>query len=234
MELRLANCRSSFGLRHFLLILLLAIATALLAGCETPNATAVDFHPPYKPDNIFLAGGKLPGDIKRVVVLPLSCDGRQTDLVLGCEALEPVLLEELIKAKHFEVVKITRDELRRLTGRANWTGLEVLPSGILNSLRKEFGCDAVLFSELTEFRAYPPLAIGWRLKLVDVRKKNTLWAGDEHFDAGNSAILAGARLYQRHAQVVLDDNASGWLAVNSPRRFGQYSIDSLLGTLPAR
>ena len=28
--------------------------------------------------------------------------------------------------------------------------------------------------------------------------------------------------------------AGGWLAVNSPRWFGQYSIDSLLGTLPGR
>ena len=221
---------SALSLHHLALL----GALALLAGCETPTGTAVDFRPPFKPDNIFLAGGKLPGDIKRVAVLPLSCDGRQTDLALGCEALEPVLLEELIKARHFEVVKISRDELRRLTGRANWTGLEVLPSGILNSLRKESGCDAVLFSELTEFRAYPPLAIGWRLKLVDVRQKKTLWAGDEHYNAGNPAVLTGARLYQKHAQVVLDDNANGWLAVNSPRRFGQYSIDNLLGTLPAR
>ena len=193
-----------------------------------------DLYPAYKPDNIFLSGGKLPGDIKRVAVLPLSCDGRQTDLAAGCEALEPVLLEELIKTKHFEVIQISRDKLRRLTGRADWTGEDILPAGILNSLKMQSGCDAVLFSELTEFRAYPPLAIGWRLKLVDVRQKKTVWAGDEHFDAGNLAVISGARLYQKRGQVVLDDKTSGWLAVNSPRRFGQYSIDSILGTLPAR
>jgi len=195
---------------------------------------AVDLHPRYKPDNIFLAGGKLPGDIKRVAVLPLACDGRQTDLAAGRDTLEPVLFAELIRAKHFEVVQISREELWRLTGRADWTGGEILPSEILDSLKKESGCDAVLFCELTEFRAYPPLAVGWRLKLVDVRQKKTLWAGDEHFDAGNPAVIAGARLYLRRGQVVLDDSAGGWLAVNSPRRFGQYSIDSLLGTLPAR
>jgi hypothetical protein len=91
-----------------------------------------------------------------------------------------------------------------------------------------------LFCELTEFRAYPPLAVGWRLKLVDVRQRKTLWAGDEHFDAGNPAVLSGARLYQHHGQVVLDDDSGGWLAMNSPRWFGEYSIGSLLGTLPAR
>jgi hypothetical protein len=234
MEFPRANRRSSSGLRHCLWALLLAVATAFLAGCETPSAMTVALQTPYKPDDIFLAGGKLPGDIKRIVMLPLACDARQTDLVAGRNMLEPVLFQELIKSKRFEVIQISREELWRLTGRADWTGKEVLPANILDLLKKESGCDAVLFCELTEFRAYPPLAIGWRLKLVDVRQKKTLWAGDEHFDAGNPAVIAGARLYQRRGQVVLDDSSSGWLAVNSPRQFGQYSIDSLLGTLPVR
>ena len=234
MEFRRAGRHWSSLLRQGVRTLLLAGALALLSGCETPSATAVDLRPPYKPDNIFLAGSKLPGEIKRVAVLPLACDGRQTDLVAGRDALEPVLLAELIKAKHFEVVQISRDALWRLTGRADWTGEDVLPANLIDALKQESGCDAVLFSELTAFRAYPPLAVGWRLKLVDVRQRKTLWAGDEHFDAGDPAVLAGARLYQRRGQVVLDDNSGGWLAVNSPRRFGQYSIDSLLGTLPAR
>jgi hypothetical protein len=209
-------------------------ALALLAGCETPSARALGLHLPYKPHNIFLADNKLPGEIKRVAVLPLACDGRQTDLAAGRDALEPVLFAELIRAKHFEVVQISREELWRLTGRADWTGEDVLPANILDVLKQESGCDAVLFPELTAFRAYPPMAVGWRLKLVEVRQKKTLWAGDEHFDDGNPAVIAGARHYQRRGQVVLDNNSGGWRAVNSPRQFGQYSIDSLLGTLPAR
>jgi hypothetical protein len=233
MGFRRANGHSSFGLRHCLLILVLAVATVLLSGCETPNAMTVALRTPYKPDDIFIAGGKLPGEIKRVAVLPLACDARQTDLAAGRDALEPVLFAELVKTKRFEVIQVSREELWRLTGRADWSGVEVLPANMLDSLKKESGCDAVLFCELTEFRAYAPLAVGWRLKLVDVRQRKTLWAGDEHFDAGNPAVLAGARLYQRHGQVVLDDDSGGWLAVNSPRWFGEYSIGSLLGTLPA-
>ena len=206
----------------------------LVAGCETSGFKAVVLRSPYKPDN-----NSSPAPNCRATSNASPCcrwratRGRRTWLA-GRDALEPVLFAELIKAKHFEVVQISREELWRLTGRADWTGEEVLPANILDSLKKESGCDAVLFCELTEFRAYPPLAVGWRLKLVDVRQKKTIWAGDEHFDAGNPAVIAGARLYQRHGQVVLDDNSGGWLAANSPRRFGQYSIDSLLGTLPAR
>jgi len=261
------DCGLGTGGCLFLTVLLAVLgALALLTGCETPGAALADLRAPYKPDNIFLAGGKLPGGLKRVAVLPLACDQRQTDLSSGRDALQPVLFAELIKTKHFEVVRISREELRRLTGREDWTGEEVLPANLLETLRKESGCDAVLFSELTEFRAYPPLAVGWRFKLMDVRGGKILWAGDEQFDAGNPAVIAGARRYQRRGQVVLDDNsglryagappvvdiangiigcvagdgqnasatqAGGWLAANSPRRFGQYSIESLLGTLPA-
>jgi len=221
-------------IRHGLRTLLLAGATAYLAGCASPGAAMVDLHPRYKPHNIFRASSKLPGEIKRVAVLPLACDGRQTDLAAGRDALEPVLFAELIRAKHFEVVQISRDELWRLTGRADWTGEDVLPANILDVLKQESGCDAVLFSELTAFRAYSPLAVGWRLKLVEVRQKKTLWAGDEHFDDGTPAVIAGARHYQRRGQVMREDNSGGWLAVNSPLCFGQYSIAILLRTLPAR
>lgn len=212
----------------------LLAGAALLAGCKAPAVATVDWCPSYQPDNIFQARDKLPGDIRRVALLPLACDARQTDLAAGRDALEPVLFAELVKTKHFEVVQISREELWRLTGRAEWTGAEVLPAGMLDTLKQASGGDAVLFSELTTFRAYPPLAVGWRLKLVDIRRKQTLWAGDEHFDAGNRAVIAGARSFLRHDQVLLDDSSGGWLAVNSPRRFGQYSIDSLLNTLPAR
>jgi hypothetical protein len=214
--------------------LVLVAVTALLTGCETSGFRAVTLRSPYKPNNIFIAAPQLPGDLKRVAVLPLASGGRRTDLAEGCDALGPVLVAELIKAKKFEVVPVPPEELSRLTGRMDWTGEEVLPAGLLGLLEKEYGCDAVLFCELTEFRAYAPLAVGWRLKLVDVRLKKTIWAGDEHFDAGNPAVIAGARLYTRHGQVVSDDNSGGWLAINSPRRFGQYSINSLLGTLPVR
>jgi len=213
---------------------LMVAAAALLAGCETSRLTMAAFSSPYKPDNIFIAAPQLPGDLKRVAVLPLACGERRTDLVEGRDALGPALAAELIKAKKFEVVEVSPDELSRLTGRVEWTGEEVLPAGFLDSLQKKFGCDAVLFCQLTEFHAYPPLAVGWRLRLVAVRGQKTLWAGDEQFDAGRPAVMAGARHYQQQEQRQMSDETAGWLALNSPQWFGQYAIACLLDTLPAR
>ena len=189
---------------------------------------------PSQPDNVFVAAPQLPDEVKRVAVLPLVCGEPRTDLAEGCSTLGPVLVSELIKAKKFEVVTIPPDELARLTGRADWTSEKVLPADFLDSLGKKYGCDAVLFCQLTEYQAYPPLAVGWRLRLVTVRGHKTLWAGDEHFDAGKPPVMAGARRYQQHESRLLNDDTAGWLALNSPRQFGQYSIAQLLDTLPAR
>lgn len=209
-------------------------ATLFLTGCETSGDPLAYLSPQYKPENIFLAAPQLPGDLKRVAVLPLACDSRQTDLEAGRDALRSVLVAELIKAKKFEVVPVPPEELSRLTGRTEWTGEAVLPAGLLDSLKKKYDCDAVLFCQLTEFQAYPPLAVGWRLRLVAVRGQKTIWACDEQFEAGKPAVNAGARLYQQQERRQLDGDTAGWLALNSSRQFGQYSIARLLDTLPAR
>lgn len=213
---------------------LLSMMLVIFSGCEAPSTVAVDLSLPYQPDNVYHANSDLPVGIKRVAVLPLTCDNQRNDLAAGRDILDPILTTELINSKKFEVVQVSPDELRRLTGREDWTGNEILPANFFGSLKKEYGCDAVLFCELTEYRAYPPLAIGWRLRLVEVSGKKTIWAGDEQFDAGKPEVMAAALHYQEQEQRQLGDDTIDWLAVDSPRWFGEYSLASLFNTLPAR
>jgi len=234
MATPLENNRSTHWILGAVWCLGFAALTVLLSGCETSDFEAATLGTPYKPNNIFVATNQLPDDLKRVAVLPLACVGRQTDLLEGRDALEPVLVAELIKAKKFDVITVPPEELSRLTGRADWTGEEVLPTGFLDLIKKQYGCDAVLFCQLTEFQAYPPLAVGWQLRLVSVRGQKTLWASDEQFDAGKPAAMAGARFYQQREERQFGDESAVWLALNSPRSFGQYSIACLFDTLPAR
>ena len=217
------------------LLALLDIASVpVLTGCESPGAAAVLLSQPYKPGNVFDASRQLPAGLKRVAVLPLVGDPQSTDLTVGRDTLQPVLIAELNKTRKFEVISVPAKDLERLFGRAEWTGDEILPANFLDLLGKKYGCDAVLFCRLTEYQAYVPLAVGWRLRLVEVDGQRTLWAGDEQFDGGKPSVLAGARFYERREEVQLGDETADWLAINSPRCFGQYSIACLLGTLPAR
>jgi hypothetical protein len=211
-----------------------AVLALVLTGCQTVGMKPVSFITPYKPENVFLAQATLPADIKRVAVLPLVCDSKRADMLDGRDELDPILIAQVIKTKRFEVVRVLPEALRRETGQAFWCGDEVLPDDFFAGLRKVYNCDAVLFCQLTEFRPYPPLAIGWRLKLVDARSHRILWAGDEQFDAGEPGVIAGALRYQQQNQNEFDNETTGWVALNSPRDFGQYTVAQLLNTLPAR
>src|SRR5581483_10743004 len=132
---------------------------------------------------------------------------------------------ELVRLGKFEAVPADPAILRSDFGDSHWTGGEALPPDFLESLQRLYGADAVVFCQLTEFRGFEPLAVGWRLKLVDLRNGKILWADDEILDARNPAVAAQVRRFY---------GGDGWLALNSPQMFGRFSLAAILATLPGR
>ena len=210
---------------------LLAVSR-VVASAEDTSAGAASHH--YQPDNVFAYPAKLSLDLRRVAVLPLAVGAAGNDLPEGCEALGPVLTEQLIKTKRFEVVTVDPQALRRSTGQASWTGGDTLPADFFATLRRKYGCDAVLFAELTAYRAYAPLAVGWRLKLVDARSSQIIWAADELFDAAQPAVYRASQRFAGEKFTLPFWHGENWLAANSPRQFGRYSAAALVERLPER
>jgi hypothetical protein len=188
----------------------------------------------YQPANVFVRPPAWPPDLRRVAVLPLAAESLGADLPEGCEALQPVLFDELVRTEKFEVVSVRPENLRAGSGRAAWTGTEPLPGGFFDSLRREYGCDAVLFCELTVYHAYAPLAVGWRLKLADVRTRKIIWAADEVFDASQPAVSRKAWQFWINRDQATAKDEIRWRSANSPRQFGGYTAAELLSHLPAR
>lgn len=207
----------------------------ILSGCGSPDWRVASMAPDYHPENVFLYSSTLSPDLKRVVVLPVACEGQRPDLGDGCEAMDPIFKAEVVKSGKFEVVSATPETLQNATGRSSWTGAEQLPQQFFDSLHDVYACDAVLFCQLTVFRPYPPLAVGWRLKLVSVQTRQILWAADELFDAGKPSVMSGAEAYQRGGGLHLfHDDHDEWLMSHSYRQFGQYAAAEVLQTLPSR
>lgn len=214
--------------------LLLAFGAFALAGCEALPTRELITGPAYEPQNVHRADSHLSRRIRRVAVLPLIADEQQANATAGQETLQPVLRDELGRTGKFELVFVTREQLRQWTGRIEWSASDKLPPDFFKALREEFGCDAVMFCQLTRFHAYPPLAVGWHLKLVDARKPRTLWAVDEVFEAGNPAIVTGARRFQQSQPAASPALAASRSILSSPRRFGHYTASLALATLPER
>ena len=205
-----------------------------LAGNETFSLHAGLSQPAYLPDNVFAYPAKLPLNLQRVAVLPLAVSADTGDLVAGSTTLTPVVWEQLIATKKFETIAVKADFLRSCTGRLAWAGTEALPPDFFDSLRREYACDAVLFTELTTYRAYAPLAVGWRFKLVDVHTGQIIWATDEIFDAAQPAVAKAARRFAGEKPFWVFLGLGDRVQLDSPRQFGRYSAAALLATLPER
>lgn len=221
----------------------LAVAAFLFAGCSTlPHPVLAK----YQPTNIYRNVEILPPNIKRVVVLPLAVLDSTTLLNVGAEALQSSVYTELEKTKKFEVIAVSSEQLRQLTGRDAWKSGERLPADFFPRLRQEFGNDAVLFGELTSYQPYPPITIGWKLTLVTSSKWRSfapesatespeiLWSADEVFNAGNPEVANAAEAFSERNhrnEAPIADSSS---IFSSPVRFGQYNLNALFETLPAR
>ncbi|MHC4734152.1 MAG: hypothetical protein ACYTDW_06780 [Planctomycetota bacterium] len=55
----------------------------------------------------------------------------------------------------------------------------------LTAIRKTLKCDAVLIGTISQFKPYPHMAIGLRLKLVDLRDGQLLWALEQIWDSSD-------------------------------------------------
>jgi hypothetical protein len=229
-----SEIRSGIIVRHLARILSFGgAAMMMMAGCaSTPSHDSASVSG-GKPKNVYTPAVVFPQNVKRLAVLPVCIDDGNASLSDGRDALEPVLNEELVKTGKFEIVRISSEQMRSCSGRNSWSGEEVLPNDLLASLRDATGCDAVIFSRLTLFRAYPPLAVGWRMKIVDVRSQQVLWAGDVAFDDGKKKK---SELENKSAFSV-SNWYSGDFSIepgpeNSPRNFGRQAVARLFSTLP--
>lgn len=212
----------------------LLLLTGWVAGCKTTRLAEPVLGAGYQPQNVYHSFKQLPVSIRRVAVLPTTCDTTRSDVQSGRDLLAPVIAEELGKTKKFEIITVAPEQLRAWTGRSDWRAEEPLPPNLLKLLRTELGCDGVLFSRLTQYRAYPPLAVGFSLKLVEIEPTEFLWAADEIFDASEPSVVTSARRYQQTREQLPAALADSRSILNSPSGFGRYAAQSVFQTLPAR
>jgi hypothetical protein len=207
---------------------LLGCAVSLtLCGCAALTGREMVVGPSYEPRNVSSQNAELPEEFRRVAVLPLVGGEFETR-----RSMEQVYLSELSQARRFEVIQVSRDELKSWTGRDNWTTADTLPLDLLSRVRSRYACDGVLFAELTQVQVYAPLRIGWRFTLVDATEGRALWAADEVFDSTDEAVANGARRFQLGSQGPRNAAPDSRFILLSPTVFGRYSARTLLTTLP--
>ena len=145
--------------------------------------------------------------------------------------MQPILTEEFSRNRIFDVVTVTPNRLSRLFNRQAIYADEPLPYDFLATIHRETGCQAILFAELTTFRAYPPVALGWKLHLFDLESEELIWAVDEVFDGGQSPVANSLRRHIRKNHSTHGAAATEILVLDSPREMARFSLSQLTPTL---
>ena len=187
--------------------------------------------PFYTVGNVYMAPEGLQPQVRRVAMLPLIPSRGDRYAERGIQFMQPVLTQEFSRNRIFDVVTIPPDRLQRMFGRRAIYADEPLPYDFLPKLKQETGCQAVLFAELTTFRPYPPVAVGWKLHLFDLDSEELVWAVDEVFDGGHIAVANSLRRFVRKTHSTHNSAATEILVLDSPREMARFSIAELIPTL---
>ena len=213
----------------------LALAALFLTGCASfrekvgAKVAGKPPTPPHAP-NFFLP--PLPDrsvPMRRVAMLPLA-GGR-----FSAETLRDVTAafqSELSRKTLFEVVPVSGADLEAICGQRQLCSVEHIPSEVLRALQDRFGAEGVLFTDITHFSPYRPVAIGVRAKLVDAGSGAIAWACDVVLDSGQPAVAETARKFQRKFsdphRALADDGGS---VLISPARFAKFAANEAFSSL---
>lgn len=212
----------------------LSLAIVALGGCNTVpelfDRAGVEQGPYFTPVN-FRGEARLPAEVQRVAVLPV--DGGAVAGEESAAAMDAVLLTALQKQMRFEVVAISREECHRLFGAGAFSSVAALPHGFLEKIASHYAVDAVLFIDITVYKAYRPLALGFRAKLASVRDVRLVWAFDEVFSADAQPMRNSVRSFYRKGDHPAPSDPVP-AVLQSPVRFGAVAADLMFRTLPPR
>ncbi len=210
-----------------------AALCAALAGCTATTSIQdpVRYGPFYAPRNI-QRDPQLPSYLRRVLLLPSAMGDRS--LAEAGNVLDDALADSLQRQARFEVVPLSRTECLRRYGVEEFSSVAPLPHKFLERVAADFAVDAVIFVDVTSYRAYRPLALGLRAKLATTETTRVVWAFDELISAADPAVANSARqffLTMDRATVPVDLSHE---ALQSPSRFAAYASDAMFKTLPPR
>ncbi|MHC4226511.1 MAG: hypothetical protein ACYSW0_03710 [Planctomycetota bacterium] len=65
----------------------------------------------------------------------------------------------------------------------------------LSAIHEKLKCDGILVGTITEFRPYPHMAVGLRLKLLDLRDGQLLWALEQIWDSADKTVEKRTKNY---------------------------------------
>ncbi len=177
-------CRFS----HISQVTIFSFSVVLLSGCVTyysGSAPAADYY--------YINPNKSLSTIGRVAIVEL--DNNSSYPAVSNDVIEK-LYQALQKKQVFGLTVVRQSD-------SLWRSLQLdLNSQYtldqISQIRETLKCDAVLLGTITEFRPYPHMIIGLRLKLLDLRDGQLLWGLEQVWDSADKTTQYRIKDYFRY------------------------------------
>lgn len=201
-----------------------AVALALLSACQTTKPKT-EWIPPFTPAMQTPQAFKVEeiAAVRRVALLPTWGGNlvRETELA----QVDAAVRRALQRLNQFEVIVVSREDLRGRFGEEAFSASGMLPATLLSDVAEVTAADAILFLEVTSISSYPPLNLGLKARLEHLPQGGTLWAFDHYFDAGMPEVAEAAH----RASQPTDPSAASVLL--SPSRFAYFVTTVMVETM---
>jgi len=207
-----AASRKSWGM----IFLLLAI---LLSGCRTHSASV-----PVS-DYYYLNPNNKLSTIGRVAIVELDNDSSYPEISAD---ITQALYQALQKRQVFGLTVVRQHD-------PSWRSLQLDRDSTytlekLLAIREALRCDGVLLGTVTEYRPYPHMTVGLRMKLLDLRDGQLQWALEQVWDSADRTTEKRIKSYFK------SEKRSGFaplhekLAAVSPLEFIKFVSYEVAGT----
>ena len=165
----------SYRFKYILMVIILFYTVVLFPGCVTyyrDSFSAADYY--------YLNPHRSLATIGRVAIIELNNDSSYPKI---SNDVTEKLYQALQKKQIFGLTVIRQND-------AIWRSLQLdLESKYtleeIKTIRDTLKCDALLLGTITEFRPYPHMIMGLRVKLLDLRDGQLLWALEQVWDSAD-------------------------------------------------
>ena len=165
-------------------------------------------------------------NIARVAIVELGNDSEYPQIAAE---MTKALFESLQKKQLFGLTIVReRDDL--------WRSLQLDSDTTysfkqMNSIREMINCDGVLVGTITEFKPYPHMTIGLRLKLTDLKGGQLIWAIEQVWNSSDKYTQKKVKKYLEKEKDSSQISLNKRLATISPLEFIKYISYEIAETL---
>jgi hypothetical protein len=166
------------------------------------------------------------GRVAMVEMDSVSDSSRTPDIAAS---ITDALFLEVQKRQVFSVMVVRQDDPAWQNVQENLDSLQELHQ--LVSIRDNIGCNGLLVGSVTRYQPYPHMAIGLRMKLLDLTDSQLLWAMEQVWDSSDRSIQKRVKAFVKEQRQSGESPLREELAVVSPLNFSKFVAYEVAKTL---